>query len=85
MVKAKKAAAHKAAGAVFMGEGALKAAFSFKYLGVWFSADGDKVGGREARMEQAADRYRQMGNIWGVQLFENENEIMSLEIVPKRK
>ena len=66
VVKAKKAAAHKAAGAVYMGEGALKAAFSFKYLGVWFSADGDKVGGREARMEQAADRYRQMGNIWNI-------------------
>jgi hypothetical protein len=60
----KKAAAHRAAGAVCMDEGALKAAFTFKYLGIWFSADGDRELGREARMEQAADRFRQLGNIW---------------------
>ena len=60
----KKAAAHEAAGAVYMGEGKLKSAFTFKYLGIWFSADGDRVMGREARMEQAANRFRQLGNIW---------------------
>jgi exonuclease III len=64
VVKFKKAAAHKAAGAVYMGEGKLVAAFHFKYLGIWFSADGDRALGREARMEQAADRFRQLGNIW---------------------
>ena len=31
---------------------------------MWFSADGDKAQGREARMGQAADRFRQMGSIW---------------------
>ena len=36
----------------------------FKYLGVKYSADGDGAVGREARAEQAADRYRQLGNIW---------------------
>jgi hypothetical protein len=60
----KKAAAHEAAGAVKMGEGKLRAAFTFKYLGIWFSADGDRLLGREERMEQAADRFRQLGNIW---------------------
>ena len=47
-----------------MGVGELKAAFTFKYLGIWFSADGDRGLGREERMEQAADRFRQLGNIW---------------------
>ena len=60
----KKAAAHRAAGVVEMGGGELKAAFNFKYLGIWFSADGDSHRGREERMEQAADRFRQMGNLW---------------------
>ena len=60
----KKAAAHRDAGTVQMGGKDLKAAFTFKYLGIWFSADGDKGMGREARMEQAADRFRQMGNLW---------------------
>ena len=46
----KKADAHEAAGKVLMGGAELKAAFTFKYLGVWFSADGDKAQGREARM-----------------------------------
>jgi hypothetical protein len=60
----KKAAAHKAAGTVCMGGKELKSAFTFKYLGIWFSADGDRVLGREDRMELAADRFRQLGNIW---------------------
>ena len=42
----------------------LKSDFTFKYLGIWFSADGDRVLGREDRMELAADRFRQLGNIW---------------------
>ena len=44
----------------------LKPAFTFKYLGVWFSRDGNRELGREERMIQAADRFRQMpvGNIW---------------------
>jgi exonuclease III len=62
--QAKKAAAHAAAGVVRVGGAALKAAFTFKYLGVWFSGDGDRSLGREERMEQAADRFRQLGNIW---------------------
>ena len=60
----KKAAAHAAAGTVCMGGEGLKSAFTFKYLGVWFSADGCRELGREERMLQAADRFRQMGNIW---------------------
>jgi hypothetical protein len=60
----KKAAAHKAAGCVLMEGKGLKSAFTFKYLGVKFSADGDSAIGREARAEQAADRYRQLGNVW---------------------
>jgi hypothetical protein len=36
----------------------------YLYLCVWFSADGDMGLGREMRMEQAADRFRQLGNVW---------------------
>jgi hypothetical protein len=60
----KKAAAHKAAGCVLLEGKGLKSAFTFKYLGVTYSADGDNAIGREARAEQAANRYRQLGNIW---------------------
>jgi hypothetical protein len=60
----KKAAAHKAAGVVLMEGEKLKSAFTFKYLGVTYSADGDRDIGRQVRAEQAADRYRQLGNVW---------------------
>jgi hypothetical protein len=33
-------------------------------VSVKYSADGDGAVGREARAVQAADRYRQLGNIW---------------------
>ena len=47
-----------------MGPDQLTPAFTFKYLGVWFSGDGSRELGREERMIQAADRFRQMGSIW---------------------
>ena len=47
-----------------MGERGLKAAFTFRYLGIWFSADGSRELGRVVRMDQAADRFRQLGSVW---------------------
>ena len=70
VIRDRRAAAHKRAGKVTLGglQGLeaydLKAAYSFKYLGMEFTADGDAGYGMEKRMEQAASRFRQLGRIW---------------------
>jgi hypothetical protein len=60
----RRAAAHAAAGVVKLVGVPLKAAYTFKYLGIRYSADGDQVVAVETRLEQAANRYRMLGRIW---------------------
>ena len=58
------AAAHAAQEGVRLGEVPLVAAFSFRYLGGKFRADGDQQQALEYRMALAADKFRVLRRVW---------------------
>ena len=57
--------AQKGLGDVLIGGCKLNNVYEFKYLGNWFTADGDRRYAVNVRMAQARTRFGQLHNIWG--------------------